>query len=116
MAEERMDFPYAGNGVRQDTPVGRLIAGWRAESPRAHQLAAARAALYLACSEEIREMMEKSIDYDPSRDYRVRWAHRYLACLADLSVHMDPGLQATVDFLFGDPPPPSAKHRAAHDL
>lgn len=116
MARPELDFPFAGNAIRQNTPVGRLIASWRTNPPKFAQLAAARRDLYDACLTEIREMMDQSIDYNPERDYRVRWAHQFLETLARPSARIDSGLQDVVDFLFGDPPSePSPQHRAAND-
>lgn len=116
MAEPALDFPYAGNTIRQDTPVGRLIAKWRLEAPKLAHIAAARHDLYDACLTEIREMMDQSIDYNPHQDYRVRWAHQLLESIVRPSFKIDPGLQDVANFLFGEPPTAaSPQHRAAND-
>ena len=99
---------------QEGSPVHRLVYGWwRTPKPALFAVQHLRERLYEAALKEIRLLSGSGKAYDPNCDYRFKWACQWLE-LGDTSRRaIDPDIAMMADFLFGGPPSPCGKDKAA---
>jgi len=96
-------------------PVACLVAGWRhLRLPTPPQVMGYREALFSATLEEVRLQSAAGVLYDPSEDYRFKWACQWLAVAEGSLRRVDQRLCDIVEFMCAVCPV-SGKQRATGD-